>query len=471
MAIDGATKRAMAKLDTNLKLLIVIGVLGAGAAVKFLSGHKYSDTETVNAAAPLFSGWKKEQVAHLRVEGPDGKKADLAKDGEHWKVVSEAGGKADQALVDKLLGAIEKLKQGREASSDGKGVDYGVEGPKSIHVTAWGGEGTTGKPMAQFALGKIENDWKNSFLRLPGESRIRKVEASASDFGPTSGDSWRDKSIYSHGETDKVAQVEITGPNGAIVLKREKVMGEKAPAPEGTSPAPEGDAAAGSADLEVKETVWNVIAPKEGRAKKWLCDSIAGYVAKLECSAFHAGTEKAADLGLDPPQYVVRAQFEGDAESREILRVGNKNNEGKFACMAPGSDQLFWIEGWKGDYLTKSVDDLLDAPPAKPADTAAGDGGATPDATAIPANESASGDAATQGDSGDAANQGAAGDALKSDAGTSDGAAPVQGDGTSAPSTGDGKVDPATDESAKDESAKDESVKDESVKDDAPAGG
>ena len=427
----------MAKLDTNVKLLIVIGVLGIGAVLKWKSGHRYGDEETVNAAAPLFSDWKRDQVAHLRIEGPDGKKAELAKDGELWKVVTESGGKADPALVDKLLGAIEKLKQGREASSSGDGVAYGVEGAKAIEVTAWGAEGTSGKPLAQFALGKIDNDWRNAFLRLPGEKRIRKVEASATDFGPATGDSWRDKSIYAHGEADKVAQVEIVGPNGAIVLKRDKVMGEKAPSTDGSTPPGEGGAdSATTPELEVKETVWNVVAPKEGRAKKWLCDSIAGYAAKLECSAFHSGSEKAADLGLDPPQYTLRAQFEGDTESREVLRVGNKNNEGKFACMAPGSDQLFWIEGWKGDYLTKGVDDLLDTPPAKPADAA------TPSADAAASTEDAAADSGAAAADGDGAKgkdaPAPAGEAATDDGGSAtDGAAPASDAGSPEAAGGD----------------------------------
>ncbi len=446
--IDGATERAMAKLDTNVKLLIVIGVLCIGAAVKFSSGYRYGDSETVNAAAPLFADWKKEQVAHLRIEGPDGRKAELAKDGERWKVVSEAGGTADQTQVDKLLGAIEKLKQGREASSSGDGVAYGVEGAKAILVTAWGAEGTSGKPMAQFALGKIENEWRNAFLRLPGEKRIRKVETSTTDFGPTTGDSWRDKSIYKHGETDQVVQVEIAGPNGAIVVKREKLMGEKAPATDGATTDGATPPADGSADgaitpeLEVKETVWNVVAPKEGRAKKWLCDSIAGYAAKLECSAFHTGTEKAADLGLDPPQYTVRVQLEGETEGREVLRVGNKNNEGKFACMAPGSDQIFWIEGWKGDYLTKGVDDLLDAPPAKPADaTPPSDAGAVEGAADAatsedaPAGDGAPGTDAGAGGTDSATPSDAAG---RTDAGDGGTPPPPATGGESAPPSGDG---------------------------------
>ncbi|MSR46536.1 MAG: DUF4340 domain-containing protein [Planctomycetes bacterium] len=373
----------MSKLNTNAKLGIALVVLVGLGVWQHFAGGRYGDTETVNASVPLFSEYKKDAVECVRIDGPDGKSVELVKAVDGWTVATESGGKADQALVDKVVGAIEKLKQGRVQSSSGDAVGYGVEGAKAIKVIAWGAGGKSGAPVAEFALGKIDGEYKNSFLKLPNEKSIRKLEAATSDFGPSTGDTWRDKSMYSHGKTDKVAQVEIHGPNGAIVLKREKTMGEKAPAIEGeTPPAEAATPAAPSGELEVKETYWVMVAPKEGRAKKWLCDSLAGHVAKLDCSAFLSGGEKAADLGLDPPQYTLRAMFEGEGASKEILLVGNKGNDGKYACRLPGQEQLFWIDNWKGEYLTKSVDDLLDAPPVKLDDPVVPADGAEPAAPA-----------------------------------------------------------------------------------------
>ena len=385
----------MSKLNTNSKLAIVVVVLGALAGLKAAMGSRYGDEDTVNASAPLFAAFKQDAVERLLIEGPDGKKAELVKTGESWSVATEAGGKADVALVDKALGAIAKLKQGRVVSSSGDPLAYSVDGPKAIHVTAWGAGGPASQPVAKFALGKAENDWRNCFVKLPGDSAIRSVEGTVGDFSPTTGDTWRDKTLYDHGETEKVEQVEVAGPNGVIVVKREKVMGDKTPA---DGAAVEGDAKPvdPAAGKEVKEVVWNLVAPKEGRAKKWLCDSLAGYAAKLECSAFHAGTEKAADLGLDPPQYTLRVRFEGEGASKDVLLLGNKGQDGKYPCKVPGQEQISWIEGWKAEYLTKTVDDLLDAPPpAEPKEeppAEASDGASPP--SAVPA-EPAKDDGAT----------------------------------------------------------------------------
>lgn len=352
----------MSKLNTNAKLAIVVVVLGALAGVKLAMGSRYGDEETVNASAPLFASFKKDAVERLLIEGPDGKKAELVKAADGWSVATEGGGKADVALVDKALGAVEKLKQGRVVSSSGDPLQYSVDGPKSIQVTVWGAGGPAAAPVAKFALGKAEDDWRNCFLKLPGKTAIRSVEGDIGDFSPTTGDTWRDKTLYDHGATEKVEQVEVAGPNGVIVVKREKVMGEKTPA-DGAAAEVEATPADPTAAKEVKELVWNVVAPKEGRAKKWLCDSLAGYAAKLECSAFHAGPEKAADLGLEPPQYTLRVRFEGEGASKDVLLLGNKGKDGKYPCKVPGQEQISWIEGWKAEYLTKTVDDLLDAPP------------------------------------------------------------------------------------------------------------
>ena len=106
---------------------MVLVVLGGLAALKMWSGGRYGDTETVNAAAPLFSGLKKDAIESFVIDGPDGKQAELAKSGDQWTVVSEGGGKADVALVDKVVAAIEKLKQGIVQSTSGDAVDYGVD--------------------------------------------------------------------------------------------------------------------------------------------------------------------------------------------------------------------------------------------------------------------------------------------------------------------------------------------------------
>ncbi len=356
----------MAKgLTTNRLLLGVLIVLSGAAALKAFVFKRTGDTgESVQASESLFSDLKKDEVSAFLIEAPEGKRHELAKDGDHWNVVSEGGARADTADVNKVLDAITRLKRGRVQTTRLENLStYGLDDAKATKVTVWGKEGHSGKPAASFALGKIEGEWRFAFLKLPTEEAIRKVEGSVADYDAGSDNTWRDKTIYDLGPADKVAEVEILGPKGAIVLAREKVMGPKEKTDDASGEKP---AETETPETEVKETVWNVVAPTPGRAKTWLCNSIAGYVAKLECDSFFAGTESLADLGLDPPQYTIKSKPEGAADSKAVLLVGSKTKDGKFAVKLPDGAQVWWIAGWKGEYLTKSVDDLLETPPPKP---------------------------------------------------------------------------------------------------------
>jgi hypothetical protein len=388
------------RLTTNMKLLIVLAVLGGAAGVKaFVGRGRFETGESEQSAAPLFASLKKEDVTAVLIEAPESKRHELVKEGDHWTVASEGAARADQNDVNKVLDAIVRLKKGKVASSNVERLGtYGLDEAKRTKVTAWGKEGREKAPVAAFVLGKAKDDWRNVFLRLPDESSIRKIEGSLSDFEPGSDDTWRDKTIFDHGPAEQVARIELNGPKGTVVLERRKVMGPKEPEPGEEGGNKEGEAAAGSGEevaakskegegadgeaeqeggqapkveQEVKEKYWMMIAPQEARAKTWLCDSIAGYVAKLECESFGTDADKPAELGLDPPQYTIRVTREGETEPRTILLLGNQNKDKKYVAKLPDlSDkpqpQIWWIASWKGDYLTKTVEDLLETPPAKP---------------------------------------------------------------------------------------------------------
>jgi hypothetical protein len=374
----------MKRGSANLILAVVVGVLGVFALLKaFVFKPSFDDKETVEAGEPLFKDFKKEDAALVEIVAPGGKRTELAKAADesdktksHWNVATEANARADLSDVNRVLDAVGHLKKGVVQMRSGDAVAK-FEG-EATQVTVWGASGEGGTPLAQFSIGKIESDWRNAFLKLPNDAAVRKVEGSTSEFEPGVDNTWRDKTIFDRGAADKVAQVEIVGPKGTIVLAREKVMGpkekpagdaKKPDAGENGSTDPKKDDA--KEEQEVKETVWNLESPRKGRAKKWLCDSIAGYVAKLECESFGAATDKPAELGLDPPQYTVLVKLEGESERKKLLFLGNKSKDGKYAVQLPDQPQVWWIASWKGDYLTKSVEDLEETPPPKPQDDAA----------------------------------------------------------------------------------------------------
>lgn len=409
-------------MSTNLKLLVVAAVLGALAGLKLWKGSSYGDKETVEAITTLFADFKSDDVSAISIVAPDDKGVELTKSGDHWIVGGDAQARADANDVKKVLDAVGRLKKGKPVSSKTDNLAaYGLDDAHAIRVKAWGAGGKDGTPLVSFALAKIPDDYANVFLRLDGAAEpVRRAEGSIGDFEPGYDNTWRDKSIFDHGAADGVEQIEILGSEGALVLVREKVMGPK-DAGDGSDPADptdpkvstEPDPAAGATDpaaaesgaepeLEVKETKWKMVAPEQGPAKKWMCDSIAGTVSKLECDSFHTGTESAADLGLDPPRLTIRVRREGEAEATAVLLLGEKNKEGKYPAKLPDGPTIWWIASWKGDYLVKPASELLDVPP--PAEKTEGEidaaepAGSEADAAADPAAEPSGDDGARKGD-------------------------------------------------------------------------
>jgi hypothetical protein len=226
-----------------------------------------------------------------------------------------------------------------------------------------------------------------------------------------------------------------------VTLVRQKEMGPREPADgKPTDPSktigfpPDGEktdkpVTPAKPEQEVKETYWQITTPTAGKAKKWLGDNIASNLAKLDCATFFTGTEKPAELGLEPPAFVAAVRREGEKEAKPVLYVGNKGKDGKYPVKKPDDPTIWWIDSWKGDYLTKSADELLDVPPPK-ADEKKGDekrpdekdsGEKKPD-DAAPAGEKKDGDSPK-------------GDAPKNDAP----AAPAKPDDGTAKPSGDAK--------------------------------
>src|SRR5262249_54807727 len=206
---------------TNLILLALLGVLGAGAAVKtFFVKSSYDTGETVAASESLFPGFKKDQVPALVIEGPEDKRAEIQKDGDHWSLVNDGNFRADKAGVERVLNGIEKLKRGKVASARTDKLDsFNLQQGKAIAVTAYGAGGRSSAPVAAFSIGKAGDEWKFAFVRLASgsDTAVHKVEGSTSDFEPGYGSgTWRDKTIFDLGDAAKVEEVTITGPKGPV---------------------------------------------------------------------------------------------------------------------------------------------------------------------------------------------------------------------------------------------------------------
>jgi hypothetical protein len=80
----------------NLILLGILGVLGAAAVVKtYVVKNELETGETAKASEALFPNLKKDEIATIVIDGPEDKKVELVKDGDHWNLASEENFRAD----------------------------------------------------------------------------------------------------------------------------------------------------------------------------------------------------------------------------------------------------------------------------------------------------------------------------------------------------------------------------------------
>ena len=88
----------------------VLVPFGSGNALKegfVLSVKSDFDTgETARASESLFSSFEKDKITSIVIDGPEEKKADLVKDGDHWNVASDGNFRADKSDVDRVVNGM-----------------------------------------------------------------------------------------------------------------------------------------------------------------------------------------------------------------------------------------------------------------------------------------------------------------------------------------------------------------------------
>jgi hypothetical protein len=369
--------------NTNKLVVIFVVLLVAALGMKYLVGDRYETGESAKAAATLFENLERDQIARLTIRGPEDLNVELTREGDVWQVASEGGYKADQTKVDKVLDGLVEMKSGRITSRNPDLTDFDLEGEPAIDVVA---ADSGGSPLAEVIVGKASDDFRSTFVRLPDENEVRKVDARLRQTFEVR-DGWRDKTILDTGDAEEVERIVIAGPTDQVVFQKEEQLGPPDEGEVAEDFGGEGAEEEGADDegpeeeLEVKETLWNMVLPLEGVATKWQCDQMARNLSELKCRSFYSGDSTPADLGLDPPQYTITAERKDGTKT--ILYVGEKQ-ETDVPVMIPGQDTIWMIGEYQANYFTKAPKDYLQNPPEdEPLDDTAVEG----DAAAEPAGE------------------------------------------------------------------------------------
>jgi hypothetical protein len=361
----------MKRSATNRNLLIVLLLLvGASFGINHLQGSRYETGESAQAAESMFE-WQAEDVAHLSIKGPKAQDVELSKEGEEWIVTSQGGYRADQSTIDTAVTSLVDLKKGRIISSQmDQLTTFDLEGEEAIRLQA---KNAGGELIADVTLGKTSDDFRSFYLRIGEDETIRKVESPIrSNFdksGPAGG--WRDKTIFDgaveEGEVDRLS-IEQDGQL-TMVFEREDIMGPKDPAAgeEGVGTSEGAEDGGAEEEMEVKESVWNMVVPEEGRAVKYQVSNMVRTLTDLKCDGFYDGDKSLADLGLEPPKYKITAAM---GENTQVLLMGETDEDGKYPVRRTDQDVTWMLQGWRGNYFSKTPEDLLEKQEEEPVEEA-----------------------------------------------------------------------------------------------------
>lgn len=414
----------MSRSTTNRNLFIVLLVMaGAWVGVELFSGRKYEPDESVRAAESMFPDFNRDEVTTLKIEGPKTQSVELTRQGEQWTVTGNF--RADQSAVDKVLTDLKDMKLGMPVSSKLDDLErYDLEGEEAIRVKALNAGGNV---VAGFTLGKNSDSFRSFFLKREDEDAIRKVSGQIrANFDKTVSGSWRDQTIFDASvPSDSVTEVAVMkGDQLALEFRREKVMGPKEPA-EGE---PGDEAAPTEPEMEVKESVWNMTAPEEGRAVKYMVDNMARALTDLKCDSFSDGKKSLAELGLEPAAYRLVARFGEGEGDQHVLLLGNKTDDNKYPVKKPGEDTVWFVQGWRCDYFVKPAADLLEKKPTAGEDLTEEDLTDEMEAAAID-GDGGTAEEAEEGDDGAAAGTEGAEAAVPADGDGAQASVPADGDG------------------------------------------
>ena len=153
-------------------------------------------------------------------------------------------------------------------------------------------------------------------------------------------------------DREQVRMLEIEAPGAAkIAVSRSKEAGK---------------------DGGVGEEKFAVVAPASGAAKRWKISSALFGLAGLKAAAFVGPSKDLAKFGLDKPLTYTALGEGGRVLARVQIGKPVPKNDKRLYARAQGG-QIVEIEKGTADDLPKTLDDVLEAPPA-----AATDGGPVP---------------------------------------------------------------------------------------------
>jgi hypothetical protein len=262
------------------------------------------------------------RVTRLRIEKADAEPVELARVAGSWKITSPIDYRADEAVVSRVLRALEALELEDVVSTNPeKRSTFQVDDSSGTHVEVFAGD----ESVLSVVVGKSSPDFSHTYVRqVDGDEVYRAVGVLTNNFNKRV-DDWRDKTILSL-DQENIAKVTLDYPKekAQLVLAR-------------------------------ADTLWTL--QVEGGQPE-VADSLS--VVNLLRTASRLTTvafvSEADSLALDFDTADFRVQVETDSEKHSVQFVEGEEN--KYYARKQGEETIFQLYKSNLTNLMKKQEDL-----------------------------------------------------------------------------------------------------------------
>jgi hypothetical protein len=303
----------------NLRTTLIIAVLlaGLGAYAYFVEYKGGAKKEEAKEKEKTLLEIKREDVKEIRLDWPEQPIRIAATGKDIWQITSPLQSRADQATVDRILGAFEKLKYQQIIEQQPKNLSgYELDQPKhTIHLVSKKSERT----IQIGAKNPVESVY---YVRLNNDPRVYTVDSTVGDLSSITLLDLRDKKLTDF-STDKVQSLNLQTAN--LDLQFEK----------------QGD-------------VWKMKKPVESPASESEVTSLLSSLETLQASKFI--DQPSPDLttyGFNPPAATLELSLEKGLHQKIIF--GKKEGE-ELYCRVEGNPSIATVT----DSFTTTFDKKLE---------------------------------------------------------------------------------------------------------------
>ena len=288
-------------------------------------------------------------VDHLAIEGPDGARVVLVKQGQGWVLPDNGGYPADRTQVDTLLSRLEGLQRGLPVATTRGALKRFKVSDESFErrVLLAHGDDT----LATLYLGSSPG-MHHVHARTGKDDAVYSVDFAVYE-APDKAADWEDKAVLQFPQ-DALERIDVAG----LTLHRVPA----APVDKGA------DKSGANAETGPASTAsWQVDGAGQGEVINPAgAKDLAGKLARLRIGAV-LGTEAKPEYGLDKPALTLSVTRKG-GEPLEY-RLGPTGKEGYAVLKSSARPEYFRVPGYTADALIKAAarTQLVQAAPAAPA--------------------------------------------------------------------------------------------------------